>query len=158
MSAGHYSRCKRRLVSLSSKPNEDRYNMSKSTCSFRGFATCYPYFYYDRTNADLRRMRISQFVILPHYQGKSHGARLYDFIFTTFWNKNNIREITVEDPNESFDDLRDRCDLRRLQMLGVMDDPGFTIPLKPEWVKAQKEKAKIPMVCVRFHAHASNCN
>ncbi|OCL14823.1 histone acetyltransferase type B [Glonium stellatum] len=63
------------------------------------------------------RERISQFVILPPYQSQSHGAHLYNTMFALFISTPNIYEITVEDPNEAFDDMRDYCDMLYLRTL-----------------------------------------
>ncbi|KAJ3558115.1 hypothetical protein NPX13_g9784 [Xylaria arbuscula] len=62
-----------------------------------------------------RRARISQFLILPPYQGKGVGALLYDTIFDLYMADVFTKEITVEDPNEDFDLLRDICDLKYLR-------------------------------------------
>ena len=66
------------------------------------------------------RERISQFLILPPYQHQSHGTHLYNTITDRFLQDRSVFEITVEDPNEAFDDLRDYCDLARL-----VPDPLF---------------------------------
>ncbi|KAH8805646.1 acyl-CoA N-acyltransferase [Xylogone sp. PMI_703] len=66
------------------------------------------------------RSRISQFLILPPFQGAGNGARFYNAIFDFYLNDHQTIEITVEDPNESFDDLRDLNDLARLRK-----DPEF---------------------------------
>jgi histone acetyltransferase 1 len=57
------------------------------------------------------RERISQFLIIPTHQGSGHGARLYNTVFTDLITPDNVFELTVEDPNEAFDDMRDICDL-----------------------------------------------
>ncbi|KAI9815499.1 MAG: histone acetyltransferase 1 [Pycnora praestabilis] len=67
------------------------------------------------------RERISQFIILPPYQGHGHGSHLYTALIKTFLPDPSVIEITVEDPNEAFDDLRDYCDLARLRT-----NPEFT--------------------------------
>ncbi|RDW65386.1 hypothetical protein BP5796_10078 [Coleophoma crateriformis] len=67
------------------------------------------------------RSRISQFLILPPFQGGGHGARFYNTIFDFYLAEPQTLEITVEDPNEAFDDLRDLNDLARLRT-----DPEFT--------------------------------
>ncbi|CAK7568018.1 MAG: histone acetyltransferase 1 [Sporothrix epigloea] len=67
------------------------------------------------------RTRISQFIILPPFQGKGNAGRLYSTIFEEYLNEPQTIEITVEDPNEAFDDLRDIADLRYLTTL-----PAFT--------------------------------
>ncbi|QIX00280.1 hypothetical protein AMS68_005797 [Peltaster fructicola] len=61
------------------------------------------------------RERLSQFLILPEFQGSGHGQELYRAIYKHLTTPNNIREFTVEDPNESFDDLRDFCDITYLR-------------------------------------------
>lgn len=65
------------------------------------------------------RARISQFLILPSHQSHSHGTHLYDALVRTFLSSPQISEITVEDPNEAFDDLRDYCDYARLTQNGT---------------------------------------
>ncbi|KAI1268597.1 histone acetyltransferase type B catalytic subunit [Xylariaceae sp. FL1019] len=62
-----------------------------------------------------RRARISQCIILPPYQGKGVGAFLYGTIFDLYSADPSTKEITVEDPNEDFDLLRDLCDLKYLR-------------------------------------------
>lgn len=61
------------------------------------------------------RERLSQFLILPDYQHAGHGSELYHSMYATLTLPTNVREFTVEDPNEAFDDLRDLCDLLHLR-------------------------------------------
>jgi histone acetyltransferase 1 len=61
------------------------------------------------------RTRISQFIILPPFQGTGSGSRLYNTIFAHYLALPQTIEITVEDPNEAFDDLRDLNDLTLLR-------------------------------------------
>ncbi|ORY69883.1 histone acetyltransferase type B catalytic subunit [Pseudomassariella vexata] len=61
------------------------------------------------------RARISQFVILPPFQGKGAGSMLYNAIFEVHSKNGATKEITVEDPNEAFDLLRDLCDMKYLR-------------------------------------------
>lgn len=68
------------------------------------------------------RQRISQFLILPPYQSSGHGSYLYNSMMSYFLPQSIICEISVEDPNESFDDLRDINDLIRLRH----DKQGFS--------------------------------
>lgn len=80
------------------------------------------------------RSRISQFLILPPFQGGGNGSRFYETIFDFYLNVPQTVEITVEDPNESFDDLRDLNDLKRLrnipEFVGLRIKPDATIPKK----------------------------
>jgi histone acetyltransferase 1 len=61
------------------------------------------------------RERISQFIVLPPFQHSCHGWQLYTAITGYFLEDSNVFEITVEEPNEHFDNLRDYCDLARLE-------------------------------------------
>lgn len=61
------------------------------------------------------RERLSQFLILPPYQKSGHGQELYNHMYMHLTAPTNVREFTVEDPNEAFDDLRDVCDLVALR-------------------------------------------
>lgn len=61
------------------------------------------------------RERLSQFLMLPPWHGKGHGQELYKAMFTHLTIPDSVREFTVEDPNERFDDLRDFCDLLYLR-------------------------------------------
>lgn len=63
------------------------------------------------------RTRISQFLILPLFQGRGLGPRLYTHVFAEYIAHPQTVEITVEDPNEAFDDLRDIADLQYLRGL-----------------------------------------
>jgi histone acetyltransferase 1 len=118
---------------------------------FMGYSTVYRYFYFQPLSSDSRpskkqrishpanftfelpleeistfsslpsRSRISQFVILPPFQGGGNGSRFYNAIFDFYLAEPQTIEITVEDPNEAFDDLRDLNDLFRLRNI-----PEFT--------------------------------
>lgn len=57
------------------------------------------------------RERLSQFIILPPYQGQGIGSQLYTTMYTELTKPSNVIEFTVEDPNEAFDDMRDVCDM-----------------------------------------------
>ena len=56
------------------------------------------------------RLRISQFLITPPYQSSGHGSALYQAIYDEVMADPTIVELTVEDPSEEFDKLRDMND------------------------------------------------
>ncbi|KAI0320300.1 histone acetyltransferase type B catalytic subunit [Amylostereum chailletii] len=80
------------------------------TYHFIGYSTLYPFWCFP----DKVRLRLSQFVILPPFQHQGHGSGLYDAIYRYVMSQPQIAELTVEDPAEAFEDLRDRNDLRML--------------------------------------------
>ncbi|KAF9871650.1 histone acetyltransferase type b catalytic subunit [Colletotrichum karsti] len=81
------------------------------------------------------RSRLSQFLILPPFQGKGIGARLYSTIFKHYLDDPQTFELTVEDPNEAFDDMRDLCDLTFLRSLpefkGIKINTSISLPNPP---------------------------
>lgn len=95
-----------------------------------GFCTAYNYWKYpgavkfDAGNEEVRK-KISQFIILPTDQGQHLGGEFYDRLYNTWLQDDKIVEVVIEDPNESFDDLRDRVDIKRVvnqrQVLSLSD-------------------------------------
>ncbi|KAI9511344.1 acyl-CoA N-acyltransferase [Russula earlei] len=80
------------------------------TYHFVGYSSLYPFYCFP----DKVRLRLSQFVIVPPYQHQGHGSALYKAIYEYVLSKPTISELTVEDPAEAFEDLRDRNDLAML--------------------------------------------
>ncbi|PWY71637.1 histone acetyltransferase type b catalytic subunit [Aspergillus heteromorphus CBS 117.55] len=105
-----------------------------SQYSIVGYATTYRWWYYQKDSMKERavqndpfpapeirpaqlpsRLRIAQFLILPPHQGSGHGTHLYTIIHAACVNDPTITELTVEDPNEAFDALRDTADYHILR-------------------------------------------
>lgn len=53
------------------------------------------------------------------------AAKLYSCLYQHCLSRPEVAELTVEDPAEAFEDLRDRNDLRYLVDQGVPNDPRF---------------------------------
>ncbi|KAJ2739172.1 histone acetyltransferase 1 [Coemansia sp. Cherry 401B] len=81
-----------------------------SSYSLVGFCTMYQFYCWP----DRRRPRISQFLVLPPFQAQGHGSALYRFIYATVLGSDEYADLSVEDPSEAFDDMRDRNDMRYL--------------------------------------------
>ncbi|KAK6606083.1 histone acetyl transferase HAT1 [Botrytis cinerea] len=120
------------------KPAAASFFEKSSSYVFMGFCTVYRYFVYtpatppqspngDKIAPEFTipvdgvsfntlpcRSRISQFLILPPFQSGGKGSLFYNAVFDYLSSDPYTREITVEDPNEAFDDLRDINDLGRL--------------------------------------------
>ena len=78
------------------------------------------------------RERISQFLILPPYQGQSLGSRLYETVFKDLSSKPFIYEIPVEDPSEDFDAMRDYSDITYLRSLPAFQSLSLASTLPQE--------------------------
>lgn len=122
---------------------------NKNTKQCVGYVTTYKYWKYkggkdfDHSDEVLYRGKISQFIILPPYQGKGHGSYIYKSIFDKWSKDNSVVEVTVEDPNESFDDLRDRNDLEMLHSSGFFETIPDEYPINEEWMNKMQNKYKL---------------
>ena len=75
------------------------------------------------------RLRISQFLILPTHQRGGHGSALYQAIYSEVMTDSTIIELTVEDPSEEFDKLRDINDFKVLRP--EFEEAGVKINTEP---------------------------
>lgn len=121
-------------------------NPDDDTRSVVGFTTVYHYWKYPGAKAfdegiQETRLKISQFIILPPYQGQGLGQLFYSQLFSTWLADDEIVEVVVEDPNEQFDDMRDRADLAFLNK--NIDLSLITTTLTPEWIELTRKKFKL---------------
>lgn len=127
------------------------YDMSnESLPEIVGFSTVYNYWKYpgfekfDNGAIEIRK-KVSQFVILPTYQGKGLGGEFYQKLYELWLKDDRIIEIVIEDPNESFDDLRDRNDVVRLVDGKVIDLNELSVELASDqaWFNKLKTSQKL---------------
>ncbi|GHJ85651.1 hypothetical protein NliqN6_2053 [Naganishia liquefaciens] len=114
---------------------------TKTTKSYHfvGYVSAYPFWCYP----DNIRLRLSQFVILPPYQGKGHGSQLYNALWNHISDRQEVSELTIEDPSEHFEDLRDRNDLTRLRkLLGQSKELLAGAPVDKAWMERTRKKLK----------------
>ncbi|SCU81086.1 LANO_0B01970g1_1 [Lachancea nothofagi CBS 11611] len=114
-----------------------------------GYSTTYQYWKYtggpnfDNNENSFTTGKISQFMVFPPYQGNGHGSYLYNAIVDVYQSDPQVLEITVEDPNESFDSLRDRNDYLRLKNSGIAAAIPDELPISEEWIEKEKGNCKI---------------
>ena len=77
-------------------------------------------------------------------------AKLYSALYNHCLSRPDVAELTVEDPAEAFEDLRDRNDLRHLVSQGVTEDPQFLQGIgasqkggRVKWEQEVRKKNKI---------------
>ncbi|KAF9505816.1 hypothetical protein BS47DRAFT_1322163 [Hydnum rufescens UP504] len=127
-----------------------RNNADKTvTYHFVGYTSLYPFFCWP----DKVRLRLSQFVIVPPYQNQGHGASLYTAVYNHILSRPSVAELTMEDPSEAFEDLRDKTDLRMLFKHQEFLDEAYGTeselkgklgpPSDKSWVEAWRRKLKI---------------
>lgn len=134
---------------------------SSSSYSIVGYATTYRYWLYQRDRSvppvvkddafplpEIKlselpsRLRIAQFLILPSHHRAGHGTHLYTTIHTSCIADPTIIELTVEDPNESFDALRDAADFCLLQP----EFEKYQVDINPDPRGAYSRKERIQSV------------
>jgi len=135
-----------------------------------GYATAYPYHFHQITSGTSKsedtefydtvfkpasptmpsecRLRLSQFIILPPFQAAGHGGRFYDIILKNARHDPKVQEISVEDPSDAFEDLRDRRDLAFLEGNKVFE--GIKAPAPKQWVEQTRKQYKMPPVILLF--------
>ncbi|EGV61903.1 histone acetyltransferase 1 [Yamadazyma tenuis] len=116
--------------------------------SIVGFVTAYNYWKYPgASNFDAgikqSRKKISQFVILPNFQGQSIGSKTYSALYDLWLKDDQIVEIVVEDPNEHFDDMRDKSDLNRLKSVINLKDINLTKVKSEAWLETFRVEQKL---------------
>ncbi|KAH3902955.1 related to Histone acetyltransferase type B catalytic subunit [Saccharomycodes ludwigii] len=124
--------------------------INNETKDILGYTTCYRFWKYggheefDNLTTDYPiRSKISQFLIFPPYQNKGYGSILYTSLMNYWLTLANVKEITVEDPNEDFDYLRDVNDLKLLLKLGIQDQIEFDKKTASNSIISQKWIDKI---------------
>lgn len=116
--------------------------------SIVGFTTAYNYWKYpgakkfDSKEHEVR-IKISQFVILPMFQGQGLGQLFYTHLFNKWLKDDSIIEVVIEDPNESFDDLRDRADLKRLNQDPEFDFNDVVPSVDKSWIEKTRKRLKL---------------
>lgn len=140
------------VYEVSKKPQENGSATNGHSTSeryhFIGYTSLYNFWFYP----DQTRLRLSQFVILPPYQSQGHGAELYNQVVKLASQRDNVYELTIEDPSEAFDKLRDVNDFKRLMSAedGFLQRAGEYVKggaLKPPidriWSEKERVKHKI---------------
>ncbi|GAA5935242.1 hypothetical protein JCM1841_002861 [Sporobolomyces salmonicolor] len=104
---------------------------------FAGYVSFYSFFCWP----DTKRLRLAQFVLLPIYHGQGHGSALYNLCYRNILSRDEISELTVEDPSETFEDMRDKCDLYTLLEGG--DLKGLSAPVDRAFAESIRKKYKL---------------
>ncbi|RID41114.1 hypothetical protein BRARA_J01100 [Brassica rapa] len=75
-----------------------------------GFTAVYKFYRYP----DRLRMRLSQILVLPSFQGKGFGSYLVEVV-NKVATAENVYDLTVEEPSEKFQHIRTCIDINRLR-------------------------------------------
>lgn len=126
---------------------------SKQAYAVCGYSTVYEYYAYP-VNI---RPRISQMLILPPFQRMGLGAQLLCSIYNHYIPQSSVLDITVEDPSDEFQHLRDFVDTCRCKSLKAFSSEklknGFTEEMATEAkkvLKLNKKQARHAYEILRF--------
>lgn len=104
-----------------------------------GYMTVYNYYAYP----ERIRPRVSQVLILPPFQKQGHGAQLLQTFYNTCYSRSEVRDITVEDPSENFQRVRDFVDARNCLGLSCFQPEKLHNGFSDEMVQEAREKLKL---------------
>jgi len=75
------------------------------------------------------------------------SAQLYNALYDYALTLEKVAELTVEDPSEAFEDLRDRCDLVRLkEQLKDSKEMAKGAPVDKKWLEKIRTEGKYATV------------
>ncbi|KAE8741956.1 hypothetical protein FOCC_FOCC012516 [Frankliniella occidentalis] len=111
----------------------------KTMYAIAGYATVYQYYAYPKNI----RPRISQFLVLPPFQRQGIGANLLRTIYNNFKGQDKVLDITVEDPSQDFQYLRDYVDCENMMKLASYQTKQLKDGFSEEMAQEARSKLKI---------------
>ncbi|XP_076283247.1 histone acetyltransferase 1 isoform X1 [Lasioglossum baleicum] len=119
----------------------EKYHSAHGTVRYAttGFATVYQYYAYPHHT----RPRIAQVLILPPFQNMGLGTHLLHAIYREYIGRNQVKDITVEDPSVTFQRLRDYVDAINCSTLPSFSRECLLQGFNKTMAMEAKEKFKI---------------
>lgn len=104
-----------------------------------GYSTVYNYYAYPNGT----RPRISQMLILPPFQKLGVGTKLMKTLIQFFIADQTVTDITVEDPSEEFQRIRNYVDASYCMKLPSFSEEKLKLGFSKDMMKEAKAAAKI---------------
>ncbi|EDV93659.1 GH19436 [Drosophila grimshawi] len=104
-----------------------------------GYTTVYEYYAYPQN----KRPRISQMIVLPPFQKLGLATELVKTIYKFYQSQKNVVDITVEDPSEDFQRLRNFVDARLCLDLKCFAREEISQGFSKEMVREAREALKL---------------
>lgn len=104
-----------------------------------GYTTVYEYYGYP----EHKRPRISQMLVLPPFQKLGIGTRMLEVIYNFYRCQKNVIDITVEDPAEDFQRMRNFVDARLCLKLPLFKADKIKKGFSKEMIKEARESFKV---------------
>ncbi|KAF8393487.1 hypothetical protein HHK36_021731 [Tetracentron sinense] len=99
-----------------------------------GFATVYRFYHYP----DSSRLRISQILVLPPYQGQGHGRHLLETLYSVAISE-KVYDVTVEEPSDYLQHVRTCIDTLRLLVFDPIQPAIHSVVSHMKQVKLSKK-------------------
>ncbi|TMW53820.1 hypothetical protein DOY81_001105 [Sarcophaga bullata] len=113
-----------------------------------GYTTVYEYYAYPQNI----RPRISQMLVLPPFQKLGIGTKFLETIYNSYQSQKSVVDITVEDPSEDFQRMRNFVDARLCVKLKSFQKDEIKKGFNKEMVKEARETLKInPRQCRKVY-------
>ncbi|CAG5135859.1 unnamed protein product, partial [Candidula unifasciata] len=110
-----------------------------------GYMTVYNFYAYPSRI----RPRISQVLVLPPFQKLGLGARLIQTFYNLCYSRPEVLDITVEDPSENFQRVRDYVDAKNCQRLKSFQPEELQKGFSHEMLHEAQTKLKLSKVQAR---------
>ncbi|KAH9494842.1 histone acetyltransferase 1 [Bulinus truncatus] len=104
-----------------------------------GYMTVYNFYAYPSRI----RPRISQVLVLPPFQKMGLGARMIQTFYNICYNRPEVLDITVEDPSENFQRVRDYVDARNCSKLDSFQPRELNKGFSHEMIHEAQTKLKL---------------
>ncbi|KAK7586005.1 hypothetical protein V9T40_003881 [Parthenolecanium corni] len=112
---------------------------NESAYAVTGLTTVYEYYAYPNN----KRPRISQMLILPPFQNQGLAVHLMNSMYKFYSTDKNVIDITVEDPTDGCQAIRDFIDLCRCENLPCFSNENLKKGYKKEIENELREKFQI---------------
>ncbi|XP_037820269.1 histone acetyltransferase type B catalytic subunit [Lucilia sericata] len=113
-----------------------------------GYTTVYEYYAYPQNI----RPRISQMLVLPPFQKLGIGTKFLETIYNFYQNQKNVIDITVEDPSDDFQRMRNFVDSRLCKKLKNFQKEELKKGFNKEMIKEARETLKLnPRQCRKVY-------
>ncbi|KAK3106449.1 hypothetical protein FSP39_020292 [Pinctada imbricata] len=104
-----------------------------------GYMTVYNYYAYP----EKIRPRISQVLVLPPFQKQGHCAQLIQTFYNDCYLRPEVLDITVEDPSENFQRVRDYVDVKNCLGLVSFQPDRLRNGFNDDMVREARDKLKL---------------
>ena len=121
-------------LALSFSPGQEEEKSSQQQVCCCGFATVYSFYAYPSRE----RLRLSQILVFPPYRRRGAASGILEKVYSDAVAKGAL-DLTVEDPSEEFQALRENIDVRRLTKTKSQDAMSYYVGYVQDALRKSKD-------------------